>query len=398
MSLNLSSKIFDMAKEDYLDRVDLLKVIRKYHRSKDEAERDALRDTVVQSNMRLVIKISKVYAQKYHQNHDDLFQNGIIGVLVALDKFKPSKKFAFSTYAYYWIELFVQKGVASDESINTHRYLSVGAGKAQIYFKCFAESDGDIDKFGSLLIKRGISRKEQDKIERVIAMTQHTNFLDLYKSVGSEPGDQRLIDIIEDKKSKSPDLEAIDNIIREKIEDCMTNDLTEIERLVIRELYFSEKRNVNDASKKLKKSKPHIEKAEQRAIKKIAKAVKGEKLPVLDSFDRAWDQLVNGEYSKMIAKIIQDTNTDLKPVSELPLKTYICAVDKVGGKMYEVLAPTARAAVNFLREKTPHYFDIKIYYIDGQPFDGSTPSAFVRDFKREEWKRVKEEINASRWK
>lgn len=281
-----------MAKDDYLKKDDLLKVIRKYHRSKDEAERDKLRDLVVKNNMRLVIKLAKGYATRFNQNPDDLFQNGVIGILVALDKFKPGKRFAFSTYAVYWVENFIRRSIDDDKMINTHRYLSVGMGKTQVYFKAFAEADGDADKFVTLLRKRGLTRKEQSRIEHVIAVNHDGSFVDLNSPVNNANGsDMRLLDIIEDKQSVPPDIEALDSITREKLMKCINEDLTPMEQLVIRELYFSVKRNVNEAAKRIKKSKPFIMKIEQRAIKKISRVVKGERIFAVSPFDKAWESL-----------------------------------------------------------------------------------------------------------
>src|SRR5690349_15609603 len=112
---NFSEQIFKMGKKQHLSKDDLLKVIRKYHRCKDVDEKDRLRDVVVENNVRLVISLAHRYASKTNQSPDDLFQNGIIGVLVALDKFKPGKGLAFSTYAVHWIDNFIRKAMAAEK-------------------------------------------------------------------------------------------------------------------------------------------------------------------------------------------------------------------------------------------------------------------------------------------
>lgn len=293
MSQQFSKNVFEMAKDDFLKKDDLLKVIRKYHRCKDEAEKDKLRDLVVKNNMRLVIKLANGYANRFNKNPDDLFQNGVIGILVALDKFKPGKRFAFSTYAVYWVENFIRRAIDDDKMINTHRYLSVGEAKTQIYFKAFAESDGDMDKFVTLLRKGGLTRKQQSNIERIISIDQGSSYLDLHSSVSNSStnkgagSEMKLLDIIEDKQSNPPDIEALDSITREKLMKCISEELTPMEQLVIRELYFSVKRNVNEVSKRIKKSKPFIMKIEQKAIRKISRAVKGER--IFSAFDKAWE-------------------------------------------------------------------------------------------------------------
>lgn len=270
-----------MAKDDYLNKSDLIKVIRKYHRCKNEVEKDALRDVVVKNNIRLVMKLAKAYADRFKQNPDDLFQNGIIGILVALDRFKPNKKFAFSTYATYWVENFIRRAIDADKMINTHRYLTSSVGNSKIYFKAFEEADGDMDKFITLLRKSGISRKQQNRVEQVVSMAQESSFLDIHSTLSGREDDTRVIDVIEDKNTLPPDVEAMDNITKEKLINCINKRLTPIEKQVIEELYFLEETNISKLSNKIKKSKQLIATVEQRAIRKIARVMKGDKLFVL---------------------------------------------------------------------------------------------------------------------
>ena len=90
-----------------LTQEDEKKVSRRVRRGETQA-----RELMIKSNLRLVVKIASAY------NHCglpilDLISEGNLGLMKAVDRFKPSRGVKFSTYACWWIKQAIRRALAN---------------------------------------------------------------------------------------------------------------------------------------------------------------------------------------------------------------------------------------------------------------------------------------------
>ncbi len=106
---------FDATLKDYLqkiDEADLLTWEQEKQLAKNiinENDPEA-RDTLIRSNLRLVVNIAKSFGTK-GLTFSDLIEEGNIGLLRAIDSFDPAHGVRFSTYAAWWIKQSIKKSM-----------------------------------------------------------------------------------------------------------------------------------------------------------------------------------------------------------------------------------------------------------------------------------------------
>lgn len=76
------------------------------------------KDRFVSANIRLVANVAKRYHRALGSSLDlpqeDLMQEGVLGLIRAVEKFDPERGYKFSTYAYWWIRQTIVRGIHSN--------------------------------------------------------------------------------------------------------------------------------------------------------------------------------------------------------------------------------------------------------------------------------------------
>lgn len=104
-STSLSIYISDLQKEKLLTSKEEQNIARQYK------EGDLLaRTTLIQKNLRLVVKIAKRYMHR-GVPLEDIIEEGNLGLMRAVDKFNPDYGFRLSTYATWWIRQSIEKAI-----------------------------------------------------------------------------------------------------------------------------------------------------------------------------------------------------------------------------------------------------------------------------------------------
>lgn len=81
-------------------------------RSDDPQVHEEAKAKLIKANLRLVVKLASEFVNRGVSKHD-LIAEGNIGLMIAADKFDPSKGAKFSTYSTWWIKQYMRRAIAA---------------------------------------------------------------------------------------------------------------------------------------------------------------------------------------------------------------------------------------------------------------------------------------------
>lgn len=233
------------------------------------------RQTMITSNLRLVVKIAKTYiGRSSNLSFLDLIQEGNMGLMRATEKFDAEKGFRFSTYATYWIKQAISKAIIDQSrAVRLPAHIINELNKFNKAIRDLSQQYGRTPSDKELAEYLNISIK---KISEYYTISKEPCSLDV---TIDEDEDTAMIDLIADENAtKFMDIDDLS--IRDTIYSVL-NTLSERERKII-ELRFGftdgRQHTLEEVGKEFNLTKERIRQLEASALKKLRNPVRSEKL------------------------------------------------------------------------------------------------------------------------
>jgi RNA polymerase primary sigma factor len=222
------------------------------------------KNELITRNLRLVVNIAKNYVGRGLPLLD-LIQEGNIGLMKAVDKFKYEKGFKFSTYATWWIRQAITRAL-----IDQTKTIRVPVHMMEFYNRVTKASRELTQQLGREPTKEEIAQKlgvPTKKVEEVFRAIQDP--IALQTPVGDE--DTELEDFIGDKNSPSPYSDAERIEISEHIQRVLKS-LTPKEEKVIRMRFgigMDRDHTLEEVGKHLSITRERVRQIEAKALRKL---------------------------------------------------------------------------------------------------------------------------------